>query len=137
MTEDCLFCKIAVGELESTKIYEDEYCLAFLDTNPVAKGHTLLIPKKHSENILDTDPRVLGQLMQAAPKICKAVKEGVGADAFIFSANNGSASGQAIFHLHFHIIPRFLNDRLGSWPRGKYDGGEQEQTARVIKRRIV
>lgn len=130
---DCLFCKIAKGEIPSTKIYEDEKFLAFLDINPVNHGHTLIIPKEHFEDAASTPDNLLSELIVKGKKIGKALMESVGAEGFNFSTNNGKAAGQVIFHTHFHIIPRKMRDGLKHWESKKYKEGEAEEVAAKIK----
>ena len=120
----------------SHSLYEDESVLAFLDTFPVTKGHTLLVPKKHYdrfENLDDADTVKLSlTLRRLAPLIVKAV----GADGFNFGLNNGHAAGQIIDHVHWHIIPRFLNDGLKSWPNRKVTDIDLSETASLISKFI-
>lgn len=130
---DCIFCKIVKGELPSFKIYEDEKSLAFLDINPIRPGHTILIPKDHYRDLLDTPDELLEHLIKVGKKVARAVKLGTGSDAINFTHNNGAASGQIIFHTHFHVIPRKANDGLSSWPHGKYQEGQAEKIAGEIK----
>ena len=122
--EDCIFCKIIKGEIPSTKIYENEYVYAFLDIMPVNKGHTLVIPKKHSRNLLEDDVEDLKHCIEAAQKVATAVMRAVNADGFNLGVNTNSAAGQAVFHTHFHIIPRFEDDGLRAWPHKEYGEGE-------------
>ena len=133
---DCIFCKIVAGELPSYKVYEDEESLVFLDIKPIQPGHTLVIPKKHHEDLLDTPDELLRHLIVVCKKVGGAAKEATGADAFNVSMNNGEASGQIIFHTHFHIIPRKTADNLSSWPHKDYGGGEAEEIAERIREKI-
>jgi len=122
------------GEISSTKIYEDDEFYAFLDLHPINKGHTLVIPKKHCRNLLDFPKAKETDLMEFLKKIAKAVVKGVGADGFNLGMNNESVAGQVIFHAHFHIIPRFKNDGLASWPDKEYKEGEMEEIKTAIKK---
>jgi len=133
---DCLFCKIINGEIPSEKIYEDEHSFAFLDHNPVNPGHTLLVPKEHSRNILDASEETLKNIMPALKKISAAVKDGVSADAFNIYINNEPVSGQVIFHTHFHIIPRFENDGHKLWRGAPYKEGVEKEVAKNIRRKV-
>ena len=133
---DCIFCKVVSGELPSTKVYEDERCLAFLDIRPVTKGHTLVVPKQHTVDIASADAEVMADVARVLPKIARAVVAGVGAQGFNCSTNNGAVAGQIIFHLHFHIIPRFSDDGLRMWSHGNYAEGEQEQVGEAIRTHI-
>jgi histidine triad (HIT) family protein len=107
---DCIFCEIIRGERTVEKIYENEYVLAFLDANPLAPGHTLVIPKTHFFRISDLDEGTAGELFKLVLKVNKAIKESINPDAFTVGINDGKAAGQAVPHLHIHIIPRFKAD---------------------------
>jgi len=111
----CLFCKIIAGEIPAEKVYEDDHVIAFLDINPINPGHTLVVPKTHTENIFSASPAVMRQVAEVLPKISQAVVVGVGAEACNIGINNGPISGQVIFHLHIHIMPRRRN--ATSWQK--------------------
>ncbi|NVP55928.1 HIT family protein [Mycoplana rhizolycopersici] len=102
-----IFAKILRGEIPSHKVYEDEHALAFMDVMPQGTGHTLIIPKMPSRNILDADPQTLSQVIPVVQKIAIAAKEAFEADGVTVIQFNEPASGQTIYHLHFHVIPRF------------------------------
>ncbi len=129
--QDCIFCKIIKGEIPCEKIYEDEIAFAFLDVHPVNIGHTLIVPKKHFENIYDLDENIIAHLIKIAKKISIALKR-FGADGINIGMNNGKASGQVVFHSHIHIIPRFMGDNLPPWPARKPKEREIEETAKKI-----
>ncbi len=107
MRNDCIFCAIADGEIPSFKVYEDDLVVAYLDINPFAKGHTLVIPKAHSEGLLDTPDEVLAAVIARVKKVAAQIKERLGCDGFNILQNNGEAAGQTVKHVHFHIVPRF------------------------------
>jgi len=134
MTNDCIFCKIIAGELPAKKVYEDDNCLAFMDINPVTKGHTLVIPKKHFEDIMNTPDDLLGKVIAAARKVALAQKNGLHADAVNVTQANGQLAGQIIPHIHFHIIPRLQNDpESHGWTHSKYkDDAEMNSYAEKI-----
>ncbi len=135
--DDCVFCKIVRGELPSEKLYEDEYTLAFMDISPANKGHALIIPKEHHETILDTPNELMEKLGACTKKIAEGVTKAVGADGFNVLSNNKKAAGQLVFHLHFHIIPRFENDDIDmTFPHKKYDEGETEEYAENIRKNM-
>lgn len=113
--KNCLFCKIAKGEIPCNKIYEDEKYLAFLDIKPVNLGHTLIIPKKHFENIFEIEGLYLENLGWVIKKVSKLVKTGTKASGINVGINNGKDAGQEILHSHIHIIPRFKEDGLKLW----------------------
>ena len=112
MKNDCIFCAIAAGEIPSFKVYEDDQVLAYLDINPFSKGHTLVIPKQHSQGLLDADDDTLAMIIGKVRKIAGHVKEVLGCDGFNVLQNNGAAAGQTVGHLHFHIVPRWNGDAL-------------------------
>jgi histidine triad (HIT) family protein len=131
--EACVFCKIVSGEIPSYKIYEDESALAFLDIMPVNPGHTLVIPKKHYENIEAIPEEELADLIKVVKKVGLALKNGFGAKGYNLTENNDPIAGQIIPHLHFHLIPRVEGDDLKLWPQGKYGEGEAETVALRLK----
>lgn len=104
---DCIFCKIINGEIPSAKVYEDEHVYAFLDISQVTKGHTLVIPKAHHENVYELTDDVAGKLFQAVPKVANAIKKAYNPIGLNLLNNNGEAAGQSVFHYHIHIIPRY------------------------------
>ncbi|MFA4818976.1 MAG: HIT domain-containing protein [Patescibacteria group bacterium] len=130
---DCIFCKIAAGEIASTKVYEDTQFVAFLDIHPVQPGHVLIIPRSHYENLTATPAVIVGHFFQLAQKIASAIVQGTGADGCNITMNNGRAAGQIIFHTHIHIIPRKVDDGLGTWPRLEYQGKAMQEVAENIK----
>ncbi len=130
---DCLFCKIINGEIPCLKVYEDEYTFAFLDINPVNEGHTLVLPKKHIENLINSDSEDLKNIMPALREITEAVKKATNADGVNVTTNNGEAAGQSVFHLHFHIIPRFNDDGFKNWLQHSYKEGEDKKYLEKIK----
>jgi len=107
MKNNCVFCAIAVGEIPSFKVYEDELVLAYLDINPFTKGHTLVIPKAHSANLLETDEATLAAVIARVRKVAAHLKAALPCDGFNILQNNGEAAGQTVMHLHFHIVPRY------------------------------
>jgi histidine triad (HIT) family protein len=112
--ENCIFCKIAAGLIPCNKVYEDENVLSFMDINPINKGHLLIIPKKHFQEVKDYDEETGMQLFKAAIKIEKALREtkGIKLEATSFVMANGKAAGQEVFHSHLHIIPRYEHDNM-------------------------
>lgn len=111
---DCLFCKIVKGEIPCYKIYEDEQVLAFLDIKPATKGHCLIIPKEHAESIFDISEGSLQNVIKAAKKISKKIRDTLQAGGIRLSQSNGKAAGQEVMHFHLHIIPRYENDGLSN-----------------------
>ncbi|MFA4907965.1 MAG: HIT family protein [archaeon] len=124
--KDCLFCKIVAGEIPCAKVFEDGSVLAFLDINPAAKGHTLVIPKKHFETLAEMPDAELGKLAIAVRDIAKAVVKETKTQGFNVVQSNGTAAEQEIPHVHFHIVPRFVGDGIGMrWKRAKYSSGAE------------
>ncbi|MFB6187970.1 MAG: HIT family protein [Halobacteriaceae archaeon] len=110
MSDECIFCQIVEGEIPARTVYETSDILGFLDANPLAQGHTLLIPKHHHERLNDV-PTDLGQdLYAGVHELVPAIESAVAADASTIAFNNGEAAGQEVPHVHCHIIPRFEND---------------------------
>ena len=108
--EDCIFCKIARGDIPCTSVFESEELIAFLDISPVNKGHTLLVPKAHMETLFDM-PAGIGETLFAAMKqVGSAVMKATGAEGLNVVQNNYSAAGQQVPHVHWHLIPRFAGD---------------------------
>ena len=113
---DCIFCKIIQGKIPADKVYENDKIMAFLDIQPISKGHTLIVPKKHYTDLLDTPDDVLCEMMTSAKKIAEAAVKAVGADGFNIGVNTKPAAGQIVMHMHLHVMPRFKNDGLKHWP---------------------
>jgi histidine triad (HIT) family protein len=133
---ECLFCRIARGEIPSEKVYEDSDVLAFLDIGPVNKGHALVIPKKHYETIMVLPDELLCKVVSAVKKVSAAVKKGTNCDGISIGQSNHPAAGQAIAHLHFHVMPRYENDGLHHWPQGVYAEGEMKAYGEKIRAQI-
>ncbi|HHQ6572549.1 TPA: HIT family protein [Staphylococcus aureus] len=107
---ETIFGKILTGEIPSFKVYEDDYVYAFLDISQVTKGHTLLIPKKASANIFETDEETMKHIGAALPKVANAIKRAFNPDGLNIIQNNGEFADQSVFRIHFHLIPRYEND---------------------------
>ena len=134
MQENCIFCKIAAGEIPSATIYEDEVCRVILDIAPAAKGHAILLPKKHFANIFEIDKETAGSILYTASRVAAAMKEALGCDGINLLQNNGPAAGQTVFHLHVHVIPRYEGGPvMVSWDPGKAESEELAKTADAIK----
>lgn len=105
--DDCIFCKIAAGEIPSRKIYEDSDLIAIMDLNPTSKGHSLIIPKEHCTNIYDIDEDIATKVMKTAKKLATKMTVALNCDGFNLLQNNGETAGQTMFHFHMHLIPRY------------------------------
>ena len=129
----CVFCKIIEGEIPCYKIFEDEDILAFLDIADDAVGHTLVIPKKHFENILDIDNETLTKVMSGVKKISKHYVDNCGYTGVNIMNASGKDAQQSVFHLHFHIFPRCENDGVKAWPEfGKVNCDFEKVCKRLI-----
>ena len=128
MADGCIFCRIVKGEVPCSKVHEDAHTLAFLDINPVSKGHALVITKKHYETVFEMPEEEGVALAKASVKVGKAVKNATGADGMNLLHNIGKAAGQLVFHAHVHLIPRFEKDgismRMG---RRSYESAEEQR----------
>ena len=135
--DDCIFCKIAAGEIPSATVYEDENFRAILDLGPAAKGHTLVIPKNHCDSLLDIDSETASKALSVISKTANAVKDAMGCDGINVVQNNGEAAGQTVMHLHFHIIPRYNGDTVNiGWQPMKPSSDELDETAKLIKEKL-
>lgn len=110
MDNECIFCKIANGEIPSSTIYEDNEFRVILDVSPATKGHALILPKKHMANIFEIDQDTAGKVFQLAAKISEAMKKALNCDGLNVVQNNGELAGQTVFHFHMHLIPRYSGD---------------------------
>jgi len=111
---DCLFCKIGSGEIGSFTIYEDDNVRAFLDINPLALGHTVVIPKGHYSNVLELPDELVGPTFLGVKKVTDMVKNGLGVEGFTIGINHGTIGHQEVDHLHVHVIPRRKDDGGGN-----------------------
>lgn len=132
--ENCIFCKIASGEIPSATLYEDEDFRVILDLGPATKGHALILPKKHAANIAEMPDDLLGRAASVAKKVAVAMKEGLSCDGVNIVQNNGEAAGQTVFHFHMHIIPRYEGDNAGvTWTPGKLTDEMKEEILNAVK----
>lgn len=135
---DCVFCKIAKGEIPGLRVYEDEHTLAFMDIAMDVDGHMLVIPKEHAVNILDCEHEALALVMHTVKIVSNHLTDHCGYDGVDLMCANGEAAGQTMPHLHIHIIPRRLNDGLGakgewpSFPGAKRDIREVYEEVRML-----
>ena len=130
--KNCIFCKIVNDEIPSEKIYEDEDVLAFLDGFPSTEGHTIIIPKKHFENIFDTPKDVLKETMEVAQKISFLLKEKLGAEGINLFNNNNKVAQQEIPHYHLHVIPRYSGDEFEIVGKNKTKNRNLKEIAKKI-----
>lgn len=110
LDDDCIFCKIIRGEIPSFKIYEDDNTLAFMDINPLAEGHALIIPKFHAENIYEAPEEWMGYTLGTVSRVARAVRDEVAPEGINILQANGPGAKQSVFHIHFHVVPRRADD---------------------------
>ena len=131
---ETIFSKILRGDIPCHKVYEDDHVLAFLDINPLSKGHTLVIPKEekaHLHELSDESSAAIGRVL---PRLSRAVVDATGATAYNVLQNNGAAAHQAVMHVHFHIIPKTSSGGLGiGWPAGSLDDDEAKDLVEKIR----
>lgn len=132
MSDSCLFCRIVDGSVPATRVYEDETSIAFLDLYPVTPGHVLVIPRKHSIALHDAEPETLANLLPSIQRVARGLCHALQVEGFNLKQNNGSVAGQVIPHLHFHLIPRRIEDGLTHWPSSASDAADQEVLAARI-----
>ena len=109
---DCIFCKIVAGEIPATKVHEDELTVAFMDVNPGARGHLLVVPREHSPDVHAIGSRDLAAVAATAQKMAGLAVEKLGADGVNIIQNNGGAAWQTVFHYHVHVLPRYAGDPI-------------------------
>lgn len=113
MSDNCIFCKIAKGEIPSTTIYEDEEFKVILDLSPATPGHALIIPKAHFANLYEMDDATASKVLILAREMAKKMTKALNCTGFNLVQNNGEAAGQTVFHFHMHLIPRYGDDAVG------------------------
>ena len=132
--DNCIFCKIANGEIPSSTIYEDDDFRVILDLGPAAKGHALILPKEHFKDVCELDEKTAARVLPLGAKIGTAMKKSLGCAGFNLVQNNGESAGQTVFHFHMHIIPRYENGpSIVSWIPGTASPEELAQIAEKIK----
>ena len=125
---DCIFCKIANGEIPSATLYEDEDFRVILDLGPASKGHALILPKAHAANIYEISDDMAAKAMILAKKMATKMTKALNCDGFNIVQNNGEPAGQTVFHFHIHLIPRYEGDHAGvTWKPGTLTDEEREE----------
>ena len=135
---DCVFCRIRDGQIPSTRVYEDERTIAFMDINPLNEGHTLVIPRAHAATLFEADEADLRAAIATAKRVAKAIREALRPDGLNLLQANGAAAFQSVPHVHFHLIPRFAGDGKGfDWPVVVGDRARIEGTAGKIRKALA
>jgi len=131
---DCIFCKIAAGEIPCHKIAESDNVIAFLDVMPITRGHLLVIPKKHVELVYDAEPELMAEVMSTAVKLSATAKKVLKCDGMNLLLNTEKCAGQVVPHVHLHLIPRYSDDSINwPWPQGSLDGETASQLVKTLK----
>lgn len=135
--EDCIFCKLANGVYPTSSIYEDDDFKVILDKNPASRGHALILPKKHYDNVYTMDDETAGKVFVVASKVAKAVKNELGCDGVNILQNNEEPAGQTVFHFHMHVIPRYNGDNVNiSWKQEEAQHSELDEIVNTLSGKI-
>lgn len=133
--DNCIFCKIANGEIPSATLYEDEDFRVILDLGPASKGHALILPKEHTANLYELPDELAAKAMVVAKKVGSVLAKGLNCDGLNVVQNNGEAAGQTVFHFHIHLIPRFKGDEKQvklTWEPGKLTDEVKEEVLKLF-----
>ncbi|MCM1283259.1 MAG: HIT family protein [Muribaculaceae bacterium] len=126
--DNCIFCKLANGEIPTNTVYEDEDFRVILDAAPAAKGHALILPKEHYADIYEVEEETLARAAKLAKRVIAHEKEALGCDGYNMLQNNGEAAGQTIFHFHMHLIPRYAaEEKLLMWKSQTFSDEEMKE----------
>ncbi len=131
--DDCIFCKIANGDIPTNALYEDDVVKVIFDLGPASKGHVLILPKNHFDNVYSLDDETAAHIFQVAVRTANAIKSALKPEGINIVQNNGEAAGQTVFHFHMHIIPRYEGDTVNvTWIPGKTSDEEIAQVKEAI-----
>lgn len=132
--ENCIFCKIAAGEIPAATLYEDEDFRVILDLNPASKGHALILPKEHYRNLYDLDDKLAAKVLVLAKKMTGKMRDVLNCDGYNIVQNNEECAGQSVFHFHMHMIPRYKDDNVGlGWRMGKLTDEDREEIVKKME----
>ena len=135
--DNCIFCKIANGEIPAATLYEDEDFRVILDLGPASKGHALILPKAHAANIYELSDEMAAKAMILAKKMATAMTEALKCDGFNIVQNNGECAGQTVFHFHMHLIPRYQGDTVGiTWTPGELSDQDKEEILSKVRAQL-
>ena len=125
--ENCIFCKLANGDIPTATLYEDDDFRVILDAGPASKGHALILPKEHYKNLYELDDEIAAKALVLAKKMITKLTDVLGCDGYNIVQNNGEVAGQTVFHFHIHLIPRYEGDEVGlGWKMGELTDDERE-----------
>lgn len=126
--DDCIFCKLANGEIPTATLYEDNDFRVILDLGPASKGHALILPKEHYDNLYELDDEIASKVLVLAKKMITRMTKALGCDGYNLVQNNGEVAGQTVHHFHLHLIPRYKDDQVGlGWNMGKLTDEDKEE----------
>lgn len=132
--ENCIFCKIANGEIPSTTVYEDDDFRVILDLSPASKGHALILPKEHYANLYELPDEAASKVLIVAKNVVAKMTKALGCDGYNLVQNNGEVAGQTVFHFHMHLIPRYKEDQVGlGWKMGELTDADREDILAKLK----
>ena len=137
--ENCIFCKIANGEIPSKTLYEDEQFRVILDLGPATKGHALILPKSHYKNLYELPDETAADVMKLAKKMAAQMTEKLGCDGFNLVQNNNEVAGQTVFHFHLHLIPRYKNMKnstILTWSHENFTDEEMKEICEHLKKEL-
>ena len=135
--ENCIFCKIANGEIPAATLYEDENFRVILDLGPASKGHALILPKSHAANIYELSDEMAAKAMILAKKMATAMTAALKCDGFNIVQNNGECAGQSVFHFHIHLFARYKGDQVGiTWHPGELSDADKEEILLKVKEQL-
>lgn len=135
---DCIFCKISEGEIPSITLYEDDDFRVIFDIGPASKGHALILPKKHFDDVFSMDEQTASKVFVVALKVAKAMKKVLNFDGMNIVQNNGTIAGQTVFHFHMHLIPRYEGDTVNiGWAPGTADTEVLAQLSEEISKALI
>lgn len=135
--DDCIFCKLANGVIPTASLYEDDTFRVILDANPASKGHALILPKHHYQDLCELDEAVGAKVLHVAAKMGKAMTDGLGCAGFNLVQNNGEAAGQTVMHFHMHVIPRYEGGpEMVAWKPGTASGEDTEEIIKAVTSRL-
>ena len=135
--DDCIFCRLANGDIPTNALYEDDIVKAIFDLSPASMGHIIILPKEHFDNLYSIDEETAAHVFKVATRLAKAIKEALNCDGMNILQNNGEIAGQTVFHFHMHIIPRYLGDNVKfSWNQGEISEDEIKDLKKKIQNRF-
>ena len=135
--DNCIFCKLANGEIPTMSLYEDEDFNVIFDAGPATLGHALILPKEHFKNVFEIDEEIQAKAYKLAKKLAQPLTEVFGADGINILQNNNEAAGQTVFHYHIHLIPRYDGEKaMMAWVPGQQDQEKLEKGLRALKEKL-